>query len=224
MLQTKLTWTTSDGAESTLYLDIANVSRKRFSDYRLELYNEARDSVKSDQLVAYPRWSEPTLTLVARGLDRLYPATGLHPEMNLPDQGITRLTLVLKLISGVRDYQRELDSITVSAGTVEHCSELNVLTAVPFALTDEDTNPCHVAQRIICFVLFGTPNLPAYPEAFNPSIHENSGRKFIRLDEIPEPARTAFSGSLMGSTVPCIAGEDDDNIAYPWDWNSFAGN
>ena len=193
MLQAKITWAANGDAESALHLDIVNVRRRRYSDYQVELYGTDRQSVKNDCLFAYPRWSEPALALVARSLRTIFPESDIPSEMVSLNKRIIRLNIALRLTSGALGHQRELDSIEVSTGTLKHYSELIPRAPIPFTLTREDTDPCQLAIRAICTAVFGTNNLPEYPEAFNPVIRESAGLKYVRLDEIPEPIRTAFS-------------------------------
>jgi hypothetical protein len=166
---------------------------------------------------------------VARSLQILIPDQGT-PSIEIDkDVAISHLKIVLKLNSGIRDYQRELESIYAhsdeSGGCVlEHFSEQKLLKSIPFNLTDDDSDICHLAMRAICLAIFGDNNLPPYPEVFNPPVHLSDKIQFVRMSEIPEPARTAFSECLNGSTVPAIPGEHRDNVAFAWDWNRFSGN
>lgn len=57
------------------------------------------------------------------------------------------------------------------------------------------------------------PPRPAQPEV---TIRTNdAGFRYVRLDEIPEPARTFFDKALAGSGIP------DRDCAYAHDWFDF---
>lgn len=59
------------------------------------------------------------------------------------------------------------------------------------------------------------PPRPAQPEV---TVRMNdAGFRYVRLDEIPEPARTFFDQSLTGSGIP------DHGCAYAHDWFDFLG-
>ena len=53
-------------------------------------------------------------------------------------------------------------------------------------------------------------------------MHESDGLRYVRMREIPEPARTFFQKNMAYSTRPLI--EDDAqpmDCAYAWDWLDF---
>ncbi|WP_042261655.1 hypothetical protein [Paraburkholderia heleia] len=59
------------------------------------------------------------------------------------------------------------------------------------------------------------PPRPAQPEV---TVRVNdAGFRYVRLDEIPEPARTFFDQKLSGSGIP------DHGCAYAHDWYDFLG-
>lgn len=61
----------------------------------------------------------------------------------------------------------------------------------------------------------GLPPRPAQPEV---TVRVNdAGFRYVRLDEIPEPARTFFDQALSGSGIP------DHGCAYAHDWFDFLG-
>ncbi|MFM0074441.1 hypothetical protein PQQ86_25095 [Paraburkholderia sediminicola] len=57
------------------------------------------------------------------------------------------------------------------------------------------------------------PLRPAKPEV--PVRMNDAGFRYVRLDEIPEPARTFFDRTLAGSGIP------DHGCAYAHDWFDF---
>ena len=57
------------------------------------------------------------------------------------------------------------------------------------------------------------PSRPAKPEV--PVRMNDAGFRYVRLDEIPEPARTFFDRTLGGSGIP------DHGCAYAHDWFNF---
>lgn len=228
MLNATILWTTTEGVESVIFLDIANIGGGRRADYKLKLYTGSHSICKSALLRGYARWTEPALGLVARAICLAYFESGTLPSIKVPSIGITNLVVAVELVAGGVRRPQQLESIQVIAqgalGVLEHFSEVEQPTSTEFILCDGDSNPCHLAVRAICRALFGTNSPPLVPIPFNPPVHEHNNVKYVRLAEIPEPARGAFSRRLNGSTIPCIPHEQRENVAYSWDWDSFVGN
>ncbi|ANB77575.1 hypothetical protein AYM40_29265 [Paraburkholderia phytofirmans OLGA172] len=82
-----------------------------------------------------------------------------------------------------------------------------------------------LVARCITVVLSGLEELPPRPQSPRVPIHRSdssSGTPYVRLREIPEPARTLFQRSLAGSTCPLV--EDDPepmDCAHLSDWTDF---
>jgi hypothetical protein len=75
--------------------------------------------------------------------------------------------------------------------------------------------------RAIAKSLSGQERLPRRPDPVTVPIHADGDITYVRMCEIPEPARSAFERRMRGSTVPVIPGEGD--CAYSWDWRDFIG-
>ncbi|ANB72638.1 hypothetical protein AYM40_09855 [Paraburkholderia phytofirmans OLGA172] len=82
-----------------------------------------------------------------------------------------------------------------------------------------------LVARCITVVLSGQEELPPRPQSPDVPIHRSyggSGIPYVRLREIPEPARTLFQRNLAGSTRPLV--EDDPepmDCAHLSDWTDF---
>ncbi len=54
-------------------------------------------------------------------------------------------------------------------------------------------------------------------------VHDWDGLQYVLLDDIPEPARSAFDRSLYGAQMPAVPGVGKCKAAYVWDWTLFLG-
>jgi hypothetical protein len=80
-----------------------------------------------------------------------------------------------------------------------------------------------LAGRCIAASLHGgKEELPARPELPVVPVHVHDGVRYVRLSEIPEPARTFLKRRIDGSTCPHIESETDPHdCAYAHDWHDF---
>lgn len=73
-----------------------------------------------------------------------------------------------------------------------------------------------VARCLAAALNQGREELPPRPAQPAVTVHTNdAGFRYVRLDEIPEPARTFFDQTLAGSGIP------DHGCAYAHDWFDF---
>jgi hypothetical protein len=73
-----------------------------------------------------------------------------------------------------------------------------------------------VARSIAAALNQGREALPPRPVPPAVTVRTNdAGFRYVRLDEIPEPARTFFDQNLAGSGIP------DHGCAYAHDWFDF---
>lgn len=73
--------------------------------------------------------------------------------------------------------------------------------------------------RAIAKSLSGQERLPVRPDPVTVPIYTDGDLPYVRMCEIPEPARSAFERRMRWSTVPVIPGKGD--CAYSWDWLDF---
>lgn len=73
--------------------------------------------------------------------------------------------------------------------------------------------------RAIAVALSGRERLPRRSQPLNVPIHKDGTVSYVRMREIPEPARSIFERRMLGSTVPVITGERD--CVYAWDCQDF---
>lgn len=60
------------------------------------------------------------------------------------------------------------------------------------------------------------PTLPEVP------VHMSGTTPYIRMREIPEPARTFFARNMSSSTCPLIEEDEEPRgCVYAWDWEAF---
>ncbi|MGF6852954.1 hypothetical protein [Paraburkholderia sp. CI3] len=73
-----------------------------------------------------------------------------------------------------------------------------------------------VARCVAAALNQGREALPPRPASPQVTVHVNdAGYRYVRLDEIPEPARTYFDRKLAGSGIP------DHGCAFAHDWFDF---
>lgn len=73
--------------------------------------------------------------------------------------------------------------------------------------------------RAIATALAGRERLPRRPTALRVPIHSDGACAYVRMSEIPEPARSAFEHRMRGAAVPVVEGESD--CVYAWNWRYF---
>ena len=80
-----------------------------------------------------------------------------------------------------------------------------------------------LVARAISKALSGNERLPRRPSPMRVPVHTHaeSGIRYVRMADIPQPARSAFARHMLGATVPAIAGQKD--CAYARDWLDFIG-
>ena len=76
--------------------------------------------------------------------------------------------------------------------------------------------------RAIAFALSGKEELPLRPRRLDVPVYVAGSTPYVRLREIPEPARSMFQKRITYSTRPLI--EEDPmpmDCVYSWDWFDF---
>jgi hypothetical protein len=83
-----------------------------------------------------------------------------------------------------------------------------------------------LVARAVAVALTGKEELPPRPQQLDVPIRTSGNTPYVRLREIPEPARSLFRKRMAYSTRPVI--EEDPmpmDCAYSWDWlDFFAGD
>jgi hypothetical protein len=79
-----------------------------------------------------------------------------------------------------------------------------------------------LVARAVAVALTGKEELPPRPQQLDVPIHAAGNTTYVRLREIPEPARSLFKKRIAYSTRPLIE-EDPEPLdcAYAWDWRDF---
>ena len=79
-----------------------------------------------------------------------------------------------------------------------------------------------LVARAIAVALTGKEELPPRPRKLDVPVHVAGNIPYVRLREIPEPARSLFQKRIAYSTRPVI--EQDPmpmDCVYSWDWFDF---
>lgn len=81
-----------------------------------------------------------------------------------------------------------------------------------------------VARCIAAALNGGQEGLPSRPTLLEVPVHDSGGLQYVRLREIPEPARTFFQRRIVNSTRPMVSDDPEPmDCAYVWDWDAFLG-
>lgn len=81
-----------------------------------------------------------------------------------------------------------------------------------------------VARCIAAALNGGQEGLPSRPTLPEVPVHDSGGLQYVRLREIPEPARTFFQRRIVNSTRPMVSDDPEPmDCAYVWDWDAFLG-
>ena len=76
--------------------------------------------------------------------------------------------------------------------------------------------------RGIAVALTGKEELPRLPTALEVPIHHIGSVPYVRMSEIPEPARTLFWRNMENSSRPLVESDaQPEGCAYLWDWEDF---
>ncbi|MGF6727751.1 hypothetical protein P3T43_007143 [Paraburkholderia sp. GAS41] len=79
-----------------------------------------------------------------------------------------------------------------------------------------------MVARVIAVTLTGTEELPPRPRQLDVPVHAAGDTSYVRLREIPEPARSLFQKRIEYSTRPLIEEDPESrDCAYAWDWTDF---
>lgn len=79
-----------------------------------------------------------------------------------------------------------------------------------------------LVARSIAVAMSGHEELLPRPPALNVPVHLSDGLAYVRLAEIPEPARHLFTRNIAHSTRPIIPEDPSPHdCAYLWDWRDF---
>ncbi len=107
------------------------------------------------------------------------------------------------------DYQVELrENLLESVGAIAHVRNYPRWFASVWDL---------VSRCIVAALNGAKEELPTRPitPAVPVHVRKSDGMRYVRFDEIPEPARTFFGHNLDGSSIPA------HDCAYEHDWKDF---
>ncbi|MFM0168838.1 hypothetical protein PQR33_05745 [Paraburkholderia sediminicola] len=79
-----------------------------------------------------------------------------------------------------------------------------------------------LVARAIAVSLTGNEELPPRPNVVSVQRRESDGIPYVRISDIPEPAKTFFTRNIAYSTCPFVSEEPDPmGCAYWWDFDDF---
>lgn len=222
MLSTILSWTSVFDLEHRVLLDIGRVSGGAVANYRVTLSDEMRHhEFASAKLEQYPRWSEPVTGLVARALDSClrsgtpaqlvspWPVRTVQVRIALVPGGTAERSELLRLTADFRQMRAPVMCTDERRGGVWEKRDLRI--------TSED--PMRLALHCLSQWTWETAAPGLWPTPLQVPVRGTGQLAYVRMSDIPEPARSEFSRRIVGATIPAIRGETD--IAYAADWQGF---
>ncbi len=129
---------------------------------------------------------------------------GIGPERHLGE-------LLIGNVSGEMhaDYQRDLKGADLP----------NPLHTTIKRYPRWSTTVWDLVGRAIAKSLSGSERLPQRPRTPRVPTHTTGTIRYVRMAEIPEPARSVFERQMRGSAVLVIEGGTD--CVYAWAWEGF---
>jgi hypothetical protein len=195
--------------DEVLWLQVANVGGGARAAYAGELLPSRAASAT---LTHYPRWSEPAGALCTRMLHatlKREPAAGRA-------ETLSAFVIQVRLVPHGRGPARVLARYNVSSeaggwyvhgtGGTWHVPAGRGRGAGAAAL--------HVLKHV-----YWSGKPMRRPRPITPRIYRHGKVPYIRMWELPEPARSAFLDNMARSGRPCVPSAPD--AAYLWDWTDF---
>lgn len=209
----------SDRSTQPRTIEIGRLRSGSVADYVAIERAADGEVVSQRELLGYPRWAEHASGLAARCAHLLSPWTAPDrvdtPSIGLP---IEAAWIEIGLGSQRDSMRKRLERIQyVRTGFAPR-----ILVARENWPSYDYPAPAYVAADTCALVwllrlaAWGTCDPIGLPGALDVPVHvEGDGPPFVRLADIPEPARTAFDRWMEGATVPAR------DSAYVWDWKRF---
>lgn len=202
-------------------LDIAYSQLAPIADYKVYLLERNQDVLPPRMLKQYPRWSSSLWDLVARAiaisLPENPPETESVPEyVATAPRGAFIREMCAILEHSASDTKNILGEVHLkqvgrtrcnySASFDEHTMKRQQ-TAV-FRFSPEYLRPAELLLHACLVRLTGTDELPARPGLCAPPPLEVDGKRYIRIDQLVESARTGFRTWLNWFSEPAYPHPD----------------
>ena len=195
--------------EELLCLYVSNIGGGALAAYQGQLLPS---KAEPQTLTSYPRWSEPAGALCTR----LLQATLKSDPSALRSCYVDQFSILVRIVPHGRALPRVLERIDVSR--------------IPegWSVTYNQVTRCFPAGRaagmgavtlhVLKHVYWGGTRVrKARPHS--PRVYRQGKTSYVRISELPEPARTAFERNMSRSGRPCVAGAPD--AVFAWDWEDF---
>lgn len=195
--------------DELLWLYVSNVQGGAVSTYEGQLLSS---KLEPQTLSGYPRWSEPAGALCAR---LLHAALKADPAAGRVDH-LPEFSILVRLVPHGRRPPRLLERIDVrsGAGHWEVSGACGTCT-VPAGRT---RGLGVTTLRVLKQVYWNGQRIRKV-HSISARIYQSGRVPYVRISELPEPVRTAFSENMNHSGRPCVPGAPD--AVYAWDWTDF---
>lgn len=195
--------------DEVLWLQVANVGGGARASYEANLLPSTTGFAT---LKNYPRWSEPAVALCTRLLHatlKMDPAAGRA-------EPFTAFRILVRLVPHGRGPAQVLERYTV--GQEVGGWYVQGAGSTWYVPAGRNKGAGAVALHVLKHVCW--PGRPMRrPRRLAPRIYRNGKLPYIRMWELPEPARSAFLDNMAHSSRPRVPGAPD--AAYLWDWTDF---
>lgn len=221
MLSALIAWTEIFNIERFVRLNIRNVGGGAVASYNAVLIDSRENTITTADIKDYPRWSEPVSGLVARALHKCI-CDQVHREF-CTVQPVRTLFVSIRLIPGGVGDARALENFTADlrhmTAPVQFSDSENKSRSVTRRLRFGGNYPLTIAVQCLSQWVWQSPHPRGWPTPIEVPVNHGEDLSYVRIADIPEPARSAFIRSMSGSTVPVIANEGP--VAYAMDWTDF---
>ncbi len=179
---------------------------------------------KTLSIEGYPRWSEPTLGLVARVIQsaRLGKDRGVNIDI------VDRMTLSIAIVPGGLGTPRVLETMEMvrqgDCFDVEFtCLTSGVKKQRSVPMPGGVGSPWRLVLAAAKAILWAKARIPK-AVALDVPVVRDGNLSVVRLDDIPEPARSAFAKRMAHTTRLCPLIPELGDVYYLWDWTRFLGH
>lgn len=207
----------NDRTSAARTVEIGRTSGGRIADYiALERSPEGK-VVAQAELRTYPRWVEHVSGLAARCTWLLAPSPSDDSDPTLAlSASIEAARVEIGFGSHREGMRRCLERIEYGRNGFSP----RILVARESFPSFDYPAPAELpgdrgaVVSLLALAAWGKTTIPETPIPLDVPVHHD-GVPYVRLSDIPEPARTEFDRRMQGATVPALG------CAFAWDWERF---
>ena len=214
MLLTHISFTYVDpGKTHELVITMGNITGcKEISDYEVVEQDEEGNKLRSANLKAYPRWSEPEGGLVARAMSALW------DDFEETEAGGPVVHIIVQTLLRKKVLHAWVVYFQGNSGLFESWKD-----QVPQPPQEFECADTHNLRELIlagqCLATWGRQQLDPWPKPLDIPVYKTDNFSYVKVADIPLWVRTVFEERMRYSTVPVIPGEG--LCVYAHDWFDF---